>query len=143
MNGITKITAKQERFIAAYNGNATTAATVAGYAKPRHAGSRFLTNVVIMNAIKCRQDVELQPLVATRQERQEFWTQVMMDAEEDMKNRLRASELLGKSMADFTDNVALKHDLAATLKAMSDEEVQARLNNLYTSGQVKFPSLDV
>jgi len=51
-------------------------------------------------------------------------------------------ELLGKAMADFTENVALKHDLAATLKAMSDEEVQARLNNLYVSGRVKFPSLD-
>ena len=140
MNGITKITAKQERFIAAYNGNATTAATVAGYAKPRHAGSRLLTNVVIMKAIKCRQDVELQPLVATRQERQEFWTQVMMNEEEDMKNRLRASELLGKAMADFTENIALKHDLAATLKAMSDEEVQTRLDNLIATGTVKLPA---
>ena len=57
-----------------------------------------------------------------------------------MKNRLRASELLGKSMADFTDNIALKHDLAATLKAMSDEEVQARLDNLIATGTVKLPA---
>ena len=39
--------------------------------------------------------------VATKHERQVFWTNVMMDPEERMPNRLRASELLGKSQMDF------------------------------------------
>ena len=37
--------------------------------------------------------------------RQEFWTKVMNDPDEDMKNRLRAAELLGKSEADFLDRI--------------------------------------
>jgi len=46
--------------------------------------------------------------IATRQERQQFWTHVMMDEDVKMEHRLRASELLGRSEGDFIDKVKLE-----------------------------------
>ena len=43
--------------------------------------------------------------IKTRSERQKFWTDVIADEKVTMGDRLRASELLGKSEADFTDNI--------------------------------------
>lgn len=141
MGKATALTPGQIKFIDCYKGNATEAAREAGYKQPKVAGSRLLTNVAICAAIKAREGKEVKATIASRQERQEFWTSVMQDTGEDMKNRLKAAELLGKSNADFTENVNLKHDLGATLKAMSDEEVQTRLRNLVASGAVKLPVL--
>ena len=41
--------------------------------------------------------------IATREERQRFWTSVMMDESVEWPQRLRASELLARSQADFLD----------------------------------------
>jgi phage terminase small subunit len=98
-----ELNAMQQKFVAAYAGNATEAARIAGYKNPRMTGSRLMTNVDIAEAIKKRQEKEERPLIATRQERQKFWTEVMQDTGGDMKDRLKASELLGKSEADFTE----------------------------------------
>jgi hypothetical protein len=49
--------------------------------------------------------------VASKKNRQAFWTKVMKDEAEDMRNRLKASELLGKSEKDFVEKV--EHSLEA------------------------------
>ncbi len=46
-----------------------------------------------------------------------------------MKDRLKASELLGKSDAMFTDN--LRIDAKVELMKLSDEELNARLERAY------------
>ncbi|MDP2270930.1 MAG: hypothetical protein Q8K32_09385 [Archangium sp.] len=43
--------------------------------------------------------------IANRAERQAFWTSVMLDSKERTTDRLKAAELLGRSEADFTENV--------------------------------------
>ena len=43
--------------------------------------------------------------VRNRLQRQEFWSETMISEDLDITARLRASELLGRSEADFTDNV--------------------------------------
>jgi len=47
--------------------------------------------------------------IASRKDRQRFWTKVVNGALEGIKitmgDRLKASELLGRSEADFTDNI--------------------------------------
>lgn len=43
--------------------------------------------------------------VADRRTRQQFWTDMMQDKQANSGDRLRASELLGRSEADFTDNI--------------------------------------
>lgn len=105
------LTSKQRKFAEIYAGNGTDAARKAGYSGSDNtlaqAARELLRNPQIRKAIRDREAVELGPAIATRKERQEFWTDVMLDAERPLKERLKASELLGKSEADFTDNVHL------------------------------------
>ena len=104
-----ELTIKQQTFVDCYNGDIKEAAAKAdlSYGWARH----LITFPHILNAIQIRQDTEIRPNnIADRQQRQEFWTKTMTDNSEEMKDRLKASELLGKSEADFTDNIALKND---------------------------------
>ena len=107
-----KLTPKQIKFIAVYSGNATEAARLAGYKGNddtlKQVGSENLAKHYIKAEIKKRMDKTVKKLIATREERQTFWTEVMKKKAARMNDRLKASELLGKSEADFTD----KHEVA-------------------------------
>ena len=100
-----KLTDKQQRFVDAYNGNATQAAIAAGYSEKtaRSMGRENLTKPYILAEIRSREVKRRTPMIASREERQAFWSATMRDTGEDMKNRLKASELLGKSEADFVE----------------------------------------
>lgn len=104
-----KLTARQQAFVDAYAGNATAAALAAGYSEKtaRSQGQRLLTNADIKDAIKVREEKRLAPTIATRKERQEFWTSVLRNEDEAMKDRLKAAELLGKSEGDFLERVEM------------------------------------
>ncbi len=103
----TRLSHKQKRFIDFYKGNATEAALEAGYsAKSAYSiGQENLKKPEILKEIQNRNVREAMPKIANRQQRQEFWSSIMNDAEVDLSIRLRASELLGKSEADFTEKV--------------------------------------
>ncbi|MBN1125269.1 MAG: hypothetical protein JXA82_09690 [Sedimentisphaerales bacterium] len=97
------MTVRQQRFVDCFDGDIKAAAQKAdlSYDYCR----RLVTKSHILEAIQTRQETEIRPCdIAGRQERQSFWSQIMRDPGEDIKNRLRASELLGRSEADFTDN---------------------------------------
>lgn len=106
------LTLKQQKFVEAFAGNATEAARLAGYdgddATLRSIGSENLTKHDIIEAIRAREAQQIRPLVASRYERQRFWTELMNNPALTPAERLRASELLGKSEADFTEKV--KHE---------------------------------
>lgn len=95
---------KQIKFLNVYDGtNLKEAAAIAGLS---YGYARILiTKPNILQAIQERSSKENSSLIATRQRRQEFWTETMEDQGKDMKDRLRASELLGKSEADFVERV--------------------------------------
>jgi phage terminase small subunit len=101
------VTPKQKRFVAAYEGNATEAALKAGYSKKTAyaQGQRMLKNVEVKAAIKAREDKRVGKIIAPREERQTFWSSIMRNKKAKMFDRLRASELLGKSEGDFLDKV--------------------------------------
>ena len=61
--------------------------------------------------------------IATRAERQAFWTTIYKDTNTDIAARLRASELLGRSEADFTDNISSQQIQAPD--QLTDEEIEA------------------
>jgi phage terminase small subunit len=86
-------------------GNGTMAATLAGYAGSYQTLSSvacdLLKNPNIQRAME--QVAEDDPLIATRCDRQRFWTKVMGDGGAEMRDRLKASELLGKTQADFVE----------------------------------------
>lgn len=109
-----KLTARQQAFVEAYAGNATAAALAAGYSKKTAAfiGAENLKKPQIQDAIKAREAQRLAPTIATRRERQEFWTSVLRNEDEAMKNRLKAAELLGKSEGDFLERVEMDMTLS-------------------------------
>ncbi len=100
-----KLTSKQQKFVESYVGNATEAARSAGYLQPHSQGSRLLENVEILKAIEARERKPRELRIATREERQHLWTEIMFDPQQRMVDRLKASELLGKSNADFSDKL--------------------------------------
>jgi len=104
---VAKLTIKQQRFVDCYDGNATEAAIKAGYNQKYAATNtdKLLKNTNIASAIAEREKERSDKLIATREERQRFWTDFLRDEELDPKDRLKASELLGKSEADFTDKI--------------------------------------
>jgi len=108
---VRQFTAKQQRFIDCYAGDIKKAAEKAkiSYSYARKLMMAEGTKGNILEAIQDRQETEIRPKnIADRQERQAFWTQMMRDGKEDAKDRLKASELLGKSEADFTENLSHK-----------------------------------
>lgn len=105
MAKVKGLTAKQQRFIDAYTGNATAAAIAAGYSEKTapFIGAENLKKPKILAEIKSRETIRSTPLIASRAERQQFWSSVMRDKEQQMRDRLKAAELLGKSEADFVE----------------------------------------
>ena len=101
---IKKLTPKQQRFVDVYDGDIKIAAKKAGithsYAKqlmsyPKHSH--------VQATIKDRECTKSHSRIKTREQRQEWWSDVMGETGEKMGDRLKASELLGRSNADFTD----------------------------------------
>ena len=137
------MTDKQELFIQEYliDFNATRAAKKAGYSEKTaySQGQRLLKHVEVKNKITSLKQERISDLIATKEQRQQFWSKTMFDQEVDMKNRLRASELLGKSCGDFIDRVETKNentlDMRAQIRAALLERLKEQNNNI--------PSLDL
>jgi len=75
----------------------------AGYASsnPEVNASRLLRNAKVRLAVQEMAQEQRGELLADARERNAFWTSVMRDSNVPMKERLRASELLGKAGGDF------------------------------------------
>lgn len=121
------MTHKQLKFITEYTKdfNATQAAIRAGYSKKSaySIGQELLKNPEIKNAMsECRNG-----MIADRNERLKFWTDIMRDESQELKHRLRASELLGKAQADFTEKVEMKAK-PQTLADLMIEEYSRKWN---------------
>lgn len=120
------LTDKQQKFAAAYEGNAKAAAIAAGYSEKsaEKLGRDLLQIPKVADAIRERQEKAIRPLIATREDRQRFWTETMKDEGAKMPDRLKASELLGKSDGDFLDRVEHSGGIAGR-KATPAEAAEA------------------
>ena len=112
-----KFTTKQQRFIDFYDGNATAAALKAGYSQRTaySIGQENLNKPEIADAIGKREVKRNGPIIMSREDRQVFWTKMTKQAERD-GDKLKASELLGRSQADFTDRHEV--DVSETVEEM-------------------------
>jgi phage terminase small subunit len=67
--------------------------------------------------------------IASREERQSFWSSVLRDQNIDMKDRLKASDLLGKSQADFITRTEVSGPAGGPIKidlaALTDDQLAA------------------
>jgi phage terminase small subunit len=106
---------RQQRFVELYvgnGGNAMRAAADAGYKRPQQQGAENLEKPGIRNAIKALTQPDHDRRIATAEERRRFWSAVLRGEGTDgdgnppkWADRLKASELLGKSSGDFIDRV--------------------------------------
>ena len=116
----SKLTPKQRLFVQYYCGNGTEAVKRAGYtgseATLNVQATRLLRNDKIAEAIQKRVETLSKPYIMSREERQAFWSEVAKSSEQDMKDRLKASELLGKSEGDFLDRIKLSGDAAEPVR---------------------------
>ena len=119
------LTAKRQAFCREYieDYNGTQAGIRSGYS-PKTAqeqSSRLLCNAMILKEIARLESERRQIHIANREDRQRFWTRTYLTAP-NMNDRLRASELLGKSQADFIDITLTAPDIPASItEAQADE----------------------
>ena len=79
---------------------------------------KMASDIRVVRAIRIY-NAHSNPGIASKNERQEFWSSVMLDETERMSDRLKASELLGKAAKDFVEQV----EISATTdfaKALAD-----------------------
>lgn len=121
MNTGRPLTAKQERYKNAFNGNHVEACRSAGYKNPAAAAKRNTQIPHLQDAIRRREEKrpETQKAIATREHRQKFWADMMQDQSEAAGNRLKASELLGRSNADFLDRVHQTGSQTVTIRIIA------------------------
>lgn len=96
-----------EYYLGECAGNAEAAAIRAGYSAKcaRQTGYKLLQNVQIQQYIAQKSSEIVTNNIANIQEIQTFWTEIMNDADEPTKNRLRASELLAKAKGMFNTEI--------------------------------------
>ena len=126
-----KLTPKQQRFVDHYDGDARSTAEKCGL---NYAYCRQLLTMEkhshVQAALAKRETTESNRRIYNRQQRQEFWSQ-MMRSSEKASDRLKASELLGKSQADFVERkrledadggpLEIKMSIGALKEAMEEE----------------------
>ena len=130
------LTKKQRIFAEHYamTGKATESARLAGYSRPAQSGQlmardeelmAYITNVIAVAAGDSEKEAS-DKRIATAVERQEFWTSMMRDENVSPKDRLRASEILGKAQGDFIERneTTLKIDVIGGLDEKVIGEIQ-------------------
>jgi phage terminase small subunit len=126
------LTPKQLRFVECYVGNATQACRDAGYVGTEGSlgvtANRLLKNAKIIKLIKEKENKILKPLIATRNDRMKFLSEVMADKKQSMKDRLKAVELLGKANGDFIDRVQNTHTFSDE-DSFKDEDILEALKD--------------
>ena len=167
-----KLSKKHRVFVEAYDGDVIQAMRVAGFTGSnsylKQQGEKLLATPLILEAIKDRTKyiADLKSAIATREERQLLWTQIMKNEDPHRKEeldangvpipetniplpvRLKASELLGKSEADFIDKVDVTQTLTLSdiiLKSYDNastksvEEIEAEYYKLQDDKELPAP----
>jgi phage terminase small subunit len=124
------LTPRQQAFVDAYTsgptlGNARQAAIVAGCPENSAAqqGHKWLKIPHIASAVDARQKLRTDAAVMDRAQMQKLFSDLALDVQNSVRDRISAAAWLGKSRGDFT----MKHELKATelheliLEAMRDE----------------------
>lgn len=130
------LTNNQRLFVQYYSGNAMDAARMAGYADPQAAGWQLMKNMHVMAALRYKQMhpeaegvkptsepyAETSP-IATRNEILIGLTEIARDAQTDVREKIKAYELLGKAIALWVTKVEVdQNSYEERLKQILAEE---------------------
>lgn len=129
-----RLTERQAKFVrgVASGKTATQAAKDAGYGREyadRQAKQLLEKPQVKQHLADLNQKIA-SPEIADAASRQTWWTTVMNDTSQDIKARLKASELLGKAQGDFIERreLSTKDDLPIKFKLDLGAASMARLH---------------
>ena len=123
-----KLSMKQQKFVDAYEGNATEAADKAGYAHPGQQGYALLKNLQITQAIEDRHKNQPSPIVSGVEERRAQLTELSKTSK-DGHIIIKAIDTINKMDAIYIKKI----EDVTNYKGMSDEEVtEAVIEDLLT-----------
>ena len=141
-----QLTLKQERFVAAYlgdaHGNATEAARIAGYKSPHPEGSRLLRNATIAARVKAKveafstsADRVLQELADVGLSEWRDHIEVLSRTQDgrplkvkmDLTNKVKALELLGKYHQLFVDKQVVDVNVREHFRAVPQSTLDSIL----------------
>ncbi|MFC4426216.1 terminase small subunit [Deinococcus navajonensis] len=118
------LTPQHRAFAEAYaqSGDASKAALAAGYAPSgtKNQGHRLLKREDVGAYLRALANATHGERIATLTELREFWTGTMREAEYDMRDRLKASEMLGKSFGAFIEK--REHSGGLTIEVVYGDE---------------------
>lgn len=122
-----KLTPKQQAFADYYiqSGNATDSARKAGYSEKTSVemGYENLRKPHIKQYIEERNKQLESTRIADAKEIKTFWTDILRSNEQDLKDRLKASEYLAKTNALFIDKVEQSGELGIKINiGIPDDE---------------------
>lgn len=103
MSEKNELTARQKRFVDAYEGNATAAARAAGFKNPNVYADDLMKNPRVIAAIQEREKERRSKIIATRDERLRRLTEIMRDDTQKTTDRLRAIEIMCRVEGDFIE----------------------------------------
>jgi phage terminase small subunit len=112
---------RQKKFCDYYieTGNASESYQRAGYKAKGNvaeaAASRLLKNVKVIEYIRERNEQLGNSRIANMLEVKEFWSNVLRNKENEMKDRLKASEYIAKTNAAFVENVKHSGNVGVTI----------------------------
>jgi phage terminase small subunit len=130
------LTAKQATFVREYlvDFNASKACVRAGYTtrNPSRVGPELLGKTCVAEAIAKLRDKADSRAVATARELRELWSEFARNPEMSAKDRLKATELLGRTKAMFVDRKEISGKGGAPIQVetvdltrLSDDEIAA------------------
>ncbi len=130
-----RLTPQTQKFVDVYDGNVQDAAEIAGlsYAYCRQLMMDLTSPnsepmaVIVQQAIKKRGSLA-KKAIASRERRQKLWTEFLENVDLSPTERMRASELLGKSEGDFLDvKVDLTPNSLADIAAITASRKRKRI----------------
>lgn len=122
---------RQQQVILNYKangGNMKKAMIDAGYSETyADRNSKYLLGI-IGEEIKTQQKEIKSDKIKTITEIQEWWSGVMDDAEEDMAQRIKCSDLLAKSQGAYVENVNINGNINNPMQGLTTEELRKIVN---------------
>lgn len=122
---MSKLNARQKKFADEYiiTGNITQSAIKAGYSESYadSQGYRLLGIVGMKEYIQERNRQLDKEKIADMQEVHEFWASILRDEENSTSDRIRVSELIGKTNGAFLDRVEQTGDMGITVEWVGDD----------------------
>lgn len=122
---------RQQRFVLAYDGNATEAARKAGYEGDSNTlgvtGFELLRNPNIKTAIDARMAEVKRKLIGSKLDRQKWLRDVMDDPSAKLSDKLKAAELLSKTEGDLLQKI--EHSVSDSLSSAIEQTLEKKNGN--------------